>query len=166
MKNTVRVKQLIDFVEASRQWLQANPNNQNSPLAHCINKVTPGIIEAIKPVDEASQNYNAEVTKLKARHADTVKITENSQTPQHAITEYSYSGSNLEQRQIEIQAAWDKFVPQRDGMFASEVEVEVAYVDKLPTPQILPPAFITVFRGIVIDPEHDDNKVKILSPKG
>lgn len=157
MKNTVTVKQLADFMGASRQWLQSNPNNQNSPLATCINKVTPGIVEVLKPMDEMSQAYNAEVGKLKIHYADKVQITENSQSPEQAITMYEYKGPLLEERQKEIQAAWDKFVPKRDAILNQEVEIEVSYVDRVPTENILPPMFITVFRGIVISPTHDSN---------
>jgi len=161
MKNLVTVKQLADFMGASRQWLQSNPNNQNSPLATCINQVTPGIIEALKPMDEMSQTYNAEVGKLKIHYAEKVQITENSQSPEQAITMYEYTGVNLEERQKEIQAAWEKFVPKRDSVLAQEIEIEVAYVDRVPTENILPPVYITVFRGIVISPTFDAN-IKII----
>lgn len=163
MTNTVKISQLVRFMNDIGQWSRMNQNNANSPLGASINQVMPSVQEALKPLNEEADKYNKILSKLKADHADTVSITENSQSPEHTITAYNYKGEQLAERNRAIQAEWDVFTEKRKAIEEQEVEIEVNYVKAVPPVSILPPNFITSMRGIVISPDYDAN-VHIIKP--
>ena len=163
MTNKVKISKLVQFMNDIGQWSRMNPNNAQSPIATCINQVIPSVQVALKPLNEEADKYNKILSKLKADHADTVTITENSQSPEHTITAYNYKGEQLAERNRAIQAEWDVFTEKRKAIEEQEVEIEVSYVKAVPPVSILPPNFITSMRGIVIDPAYDSN-IKIIRP--
>lgn len=165
--NKISIGQLAQFQRDASLWFgqdSANPTqfrnqkNVESPLGECILRIMPHVELALKEWVDLGLKYNKDVADMKAEYAEKATIMENSAMPNHVSTNYEYTGVQLKERNRVINGLWEQLIAERKALEVNEVEIETFYVKNVPPANILPPNFITSFRGLVINPEYDSNK--------
>ena len=161
---TKTVEQIFTFSNQANQWLQqlkqrrqqrdASVPENPLPLELAISQLAVSVNNHFKELNELGIERNKTMEEIELKHASSVKIIKGGQNPQ-VMKEMMYEpAAKFAALEKEMKDTDASFFKRRAELLAKEVEMIPVYAASVPNSQILPPAFVSAFRGFVIRKEY------------